>query len=91
MPIKKHASNDNTSFWDTEMLIGYINADELHKTSVSICTKDDKKYISLTSQYRTQANPQFKVRKGFAIPFHSAQQVAALIAKGVQEGKKLMW
>ena len=91
MATKKQATKDNTSFWDTEMLIGYINSDELHKTSVSLCTKGEKRYISLTNQYRTQANPQFKVRSGFAIPYQSAEQVTALIMRGVSEAKKLMW
>lgn len=91
MGTKKQAPKDNTSFWDTEMLIGYINSDGLHKTSVSFCTKGEKKYISLTNQYRTQANPQFKVRSGFAIPYQSAEQVSALIMRGVHEAKKLMW
>ncbi len=91
MATKKQTTKDNTSFWDTEILIGYINSDELHKTSVSLCTKGEKKYISLTNQYRTQANPQFKVRSGFAIPYQSAEQVTALIMRGVSEAKKLMW
>lgn len=91
MVNKKQPPKSETSFWDTEMLIGYINSDELHKTSVALCTKGDKKYISLTNQYRTQANPQFKVRSGFAIPYQSAEQVSALIMKGVHEAKKLMW
>ena len=79
------------SFWDQEMLVGYINSDELHKTSVSLCEKDGKKFISLTNQVRTQNNPNFRIRSAFAIPFQSAQQVAALIERGVHEGKKLMW
>ncbi|MBR1494307.1 MAG: hypothetical protein IJ601_04595 [Acidaminococcaceae bacterium] len=87
----KANKNNNANFWDSEMLIGYINSDELHKTSISICTKNNKNFISITKMVRTQANPTFKPTGGTAIPYQTAQQVQALIGKAIAEGKKLGW
>lgn len=85
------AKNSNANFWDSEMLIGYINSDELHKTSISLCEKDDKKFVSITKMVRTQNNPTFKPTGGTAIPYQTVQQVQALLGKAIDEGRKLGW
>ncbi len=87
----KGNKNTQAQFWDSEILIGYINSDELHKTSVSLCEKDNKKFVSITKFVRTQSNPMFKPTGGTAIPFQSVQQVQALLGKAFMEGNKLGW
>lgn len=93
MPAKttKKTNSNIQPFWDFTMLIGYINTDDLHKTSVSLCEKDGKNYVSITKLIRTQSDPNFKPRGGTAIPYQSAQQVAALLEKAFKEGHKIGW
>lgn len=84
-------SQDNVQFWEQEMLIGYINATPTRKTCVYICEKDGNHYVNLTAMYCTKKDPTWKHKSAFSIPFQSAQQVAALMSRAVNEGQKLMW
>lgn len=84
------ANNTNNFFWDSEMLIGYINSTPTRKFSVSIATKGNNKFVVCSDLYKKKSEP-WQVKKNFVAPFHTAQQIAALINRAIREGQKLGW
>lgn len=90
MTVKKTttARNAKPAFvWDEETLIGSLMSSEKQKVSVYLCKKDTKGYISVVKAVKLKTG--FKPTKGFAIPYHSAQQISALINRAFKEGQKM--
>ncbi len=91
MTTKQNPANDtNDFFWDSEMLIGYINSTPTRKFSVSITTKGNNNFVVCTDSYKKKSSP-WKVKRNFVAPFYTAQQIAALINRAIKEGQKLGW
>lgn len=84
-------TNKKADFWDSEMLVGYINSTPMQQMSVSICKKNNNKFVSVTKQFRTQANSDYIVRSAIAIPLEHAQEIAVLIETAVKQGQKVGW
>lgn len=82
------ARNAKPAFvWDEETLIGSLMSSEKQKVSVYLCKKNTKGYISVVKAVKLETG--FKPTKGFAIPYHSAQQISALINRAFNEGQKM--
>lgn len=95
---KRSRSTNQFPGWATQVLIGYVYSDALHRTAAYLCEGVDQndgtkpaRYLMLSKQVRTQSNPQFRVRKNLTIPYATAQQVQAIIGKAVSTAKALGW
>lgn len=87
---QKNSSTEKNFIWDEEMLIGYVKTGELSKLSVSLASKENKMYVSLSKLYRTKTDPTFKFSKGFTMPIEKAEQIASLIQKAALEGGEII-
>ena len=76
-------------YWDEEILIASTMVSEKQQMTVRLCKKNDKGYITLVKNIKTKTG--MKPVKGFTIPYHSAQQISALINRAYNEGNKMQF
>lgn len=90
MKKQPQPSASKNFIWDEELLIGYTKVNDSTRLSVSLASKADKMYVTLSKLYRTKSDPNFKAAKGFSIPLEKAEQINSFIEKAISEGEKII-
>lgn len=77
--------------WKRQEHIGEIYSGKFQRIVIYLCEGVDKnnqpaRFLMLSKQFCTQANPEFKVKKNLTIPYATARQVSSLMKFAMEIG-----